>query len=74
MRQAWGETDTYEGFWWGVLKEKENFGNLGVDGRITIFTFKKKEGMARLGQGHMAECHKNDNEPSGSIKYGAFLD
>jgi hypothetical protein len=39
MWQAWGKRKMYEGFWWGILKGKDNFKNLGVDRSLTlIFT------------------------------------
>ena len=34
---AYGERrETYTGFWWGNLREKDYFGDPGVDGRIIL--------------------------------------
>ena len=34
----------HEGFWWRIVKEKKNFENLGVDGRITLIFILKEKG------------------------------
>jgi len=34
MKRVWGIAETYTGFWWGNLKERDHLGDPGVDGRI----------------------------------------
>jgi hypothetical protein len=31
-----GGGEAYTGFWWGNMKERDNLGNPGVDGRIIL--------------------------------------
>jgi hypothetical protein len=31
-----GRGESYRGFWWGNLRERDNLGNPGVDGRIIL--------------------------------------
>ena len=31
-----GRGETYTGFWWGNLREREHFGDPGIDGRIIV--------------------------------------
>jgi len=31
-----GEGEVYTGFWWGRLKERDNLGDPGIDGRIIL--------------------------------------
>ena len=33
---VWEIAVEYTGFWWGNLKERDHWGDKGVDGRITI--------------------------------------
>jgi hypothetical protein len=32
----WGRGETYTGFWWGNLRERDHLGGPGVDGRIIL--------------------------------------
>jgi hypothetical protein len=66
-------------FWWGNLREREHWGDPGVDGRIILgWIFRKWDvrvwtglGWPVLGQvAGNCEC---GNEPSDSIKEGEFL-
>jgi len=34
MQRVWGRGEAYTGFWWGNPKEREHFGDPGVDRRI----------------------------------------
>ena len=76
-----GGGEEYTGFWWGNLKERDNLGDPGVDGRIIFrWIFRKWDaggyGLNRVGSGYgqVAGTCEYGNEPSGSIKCGEFLD
>jgi hypothetical protein len=32
----WGRVEVYTGFWWGNLRERDDWGDPGVDGRIIL--------------------------------------
>jgi hypothetical protein len=32
----WGRGETYTGFWWGDLWERDHLGDPGIDGRIIL--------------------------------------
>jgi len=34
MWRVWGTGDVYTGFGWGNLRERDDFGETGVDGRL----------------------------------------
>jgi len=36
MWNVWGREEVPTGFWWGDLKEVDQFEDLGVDGRIIL--------------------------------------
>ena len=45
MWRVWGRTEAYTGFWWGNLKERDHFGDPGIDGRIILrCIFRKWDG------------------------------
>ena len=45
-----GIVEVYTGFWWGNLRERDNFKDLGLDGRITLrWIFRKWDVGARIG-------------------------
>jgi hypothetical protein len=64
----------------GKPKGTDHLKGSGVDGRIILSCiFRKWDGGLGLdlsgpGQGQVASICKRGNEPSGSIKYGEFLD
>jgi hypothetical protein len=64
----------------GYLRERDHWGDPGADGRIILrWIFRKCEGgygldWAGSGQKQFARNCECGNEPSGSIKCGAFLD
>ena len=73
MYRVWGEER------WGNLRERDHLKDRGVDGRIILRWIYRKGiweyGLDRAGSGYgqvagTCECY---NEPSGSIKYGEFL-
>jgi len=36
MYREWGRGEAYTGFWWKNLKERDHFGDTGVNGRIIL--------------------------------------
>jgi len=77
---AYGGGEAYTGFWWGDLRERDHWGDPGVDGEIiSRWIFRKWDvgewtgsSWLRIGTGDgTCEC---GNESSGSIKCGEFLD
>jgi hypothetical protein len=45
-RHAWGRGEVHTGFWRGDLRDRNNFEDLGVDGRIVKWISKKWNGEA----------------------------
>jgi hypothetical protein len=69
--------EAYTGLWKGKLRERDYFEDPGIGGRIILrWIFRKWDvGIwAGLGQGQVVGTCECDNEPSGSIICGEFLD
>jgi hypothetical protein len=58
----------------GNLRERDHFEDPGVDGRIILRWIFRKWDRAGSGQRQVAGTCECDNEPSGCIKCGEFLD
>jgi len=74
-----GGGEVYTVFCWGNLKERDHLEDPGADGRILRWIFRKWHweawtGLFWPGEGKVAGSCKHGNEPSGSIKWGEFLD
>ena len=67
-------------FWWGNVRERDHWGNQGVDGMLILrWIFRKWEGVVGTGWsllkiGTGGGRFEYGNELSGSIKCGEFLD
>jgi hypothetical protein len=50
MWRVWGRGEVCTGFWWGSLRERDNWGDPDVDGRIILrWIFRKWEGVVGTG-------------------------
>ena len=79
MWRVWVRRGGRIGSWWGNRTERDHWEDLGVDGWIILGS--PGGGMwvcglywAGPGQGQVADACECGNEPSGSIKFGEFLD
>jgi len=45
MKLGWRMRDAHTGFWWGNMRERDHFGDPGVDGRIILKWNLKKYDM-----------------------------
>jgi hypothetical protein len=36
MKHVWGRGEAYAGFWWGNLRERDDLGDPGADGRVIL--------------------------------------
>ena len=70
----------HTGFWYGALRERGHLEDPGVDGRIILrWIFMKWDVGVLIGTSWIrkwagAGTCEYGNEPSGSIKFGQFLD
>jgi len=70
----------HTGFWWGILRARDHYGEPGIDGRIILgCIFRKWDveyGLDRAGSGlgEVAGTCECGNEPLDSIQCGEFLD
>jgi hypothetical protein len=75
-----GRGEVYTGFWWGNLRERDHLEDTDLNGRkILRWIFRKRDVRTRTGSswvmiGQVASTFECNNEPSGSIKCGEFLD
>jgi len=63
-------------FWWGNLKKRGYFEDLGGNWEDNIKKYLKEtfsEDLTASGYGHVAGCCEYDNELPSFIKYGEFL-
>ena len=65
--------------WWGILGERANFEDIGIDGKIILKSISKKlVGKSRLDYsgleyGEVADTCEHDNKMSGCVICGEFL-
>jgi hypothetical protein len=81
MWNAQKTREVHTGIWWGDLKERSHFEDLGVDGRV-ILKWIISESIGRTWNGLIwlvigkndAGCCEHGNETCGFIKRGGFFD
>jgi len=61
------------GSWLGNQRERDHWGDLGVDGWIILGWISRRWDVG-MWTGQVADACEYGNEPSGSMKCGEFLD
>ena len=79
MWHVWWRGEVFTRFWWGILRERDHWGDQDVDGRIILGWILKWEGFVGTGWGWLrigtgAGVCEYGNELWSSIKCGEFLD
>ena len=78
MWRVWVRRGWCIGSWWGNWRERDHWGDLGVDGCIILewICGMWVYGLDWAGPGYrqVADGCECGNEPSGSVKCGEFLD
>ena len=72
-----GEERACIGSWWGNRRERDQWGDLGVDGWIILGQISRRWNVSMwtgLGWPRIGKGGGSGNELSGSIKCGEFLD
>jgi len=47
-QRVWGRGETYTGFWWGNLRERDHLGDPDIDGRIILRWISRKWGVGLM--------------------------
>jgi len=80
MWSVWVRRGGCIGSWWGNRRERDHWGNLGVDGWIILGCISRVGvwvygvDWAGPGERQVADAYEYGNEPSGSVKCMEFLD